>query len=137
MTAPQEIALYRGKKRDDYETKQMNARVQYEYLSYVVPEHERREIDSCAHCGARCYLEGDGVSGSSQAAPAPVTQAGAQRSTSQTSQGSAPLTQGSPKRTRTGLDLLDALKEVQSLKASGLLDTPEAKALKEKIMREQ
>ena len=91
MTAPQEIAFYRGKKRDDYETKQMNARVKYEYLHYIVPEEERKEIDPCAHCGARCYLEGDGAPGSSQAAPAPATQAA----------------QSSSKKMRTGLDMLD------------------------------
>ena len=121
MTAPQEIAFYRGKKRDDYETKQMNARVKYEYLHYIVPEEERKEIDPCAHCGARCYLEGDGAPGSSQAAPAPATQAA----------------QSSSKKMRTGLDMLDALKEVQALKVGGLLDTPEAKALKDKILKDE
>ena len=38
---------------------------------------------------------------------------------------------------RTGLDMLDALKEVQALKVGGLLDTPEAKALKDKILKDE
>ena len=38
---------------------------------------------------------------------------------------------------KTGLQMLDALKEVQALKSQGLLDTPEAKGLKEKILNDQ
>ena len=57
MTLPQEIALYRGRKRDDYETEQMASRVRYLYLKHRIPEDERRDALLCAHCAARLYLE--------------------------------------------------------------------------------
>ena len=58
LTAPQEIALYCGRKRDDYETEQMASRVfRYLYLKHRIPEDERRNALPCAHCGARLYLE--------------------------------------------------------------------------------
>ena len=136
ITAPQEIALYRGKKRDDYETSQMAARVKYEYLSHPVPEAERKETDPCAHCGARCYLEGDKAPSTSPPAALPAPQADSKRNSSETSQTSTALSQSPVKKTRCGLDVLEALKEVAGLKTSGLLDTPEAKALKNKILKD-
>ena len=132
ITAPQEISLYRGKKRDDYETSQIAARVKYEYLSHPVPESERKETAACAHCGARCYLEGGKAAFSFQ----PAALEADPRSSRQTSQASTDLPQSPVKKARCGTEVLEALKEVQGLKTSGLLDTPEAKALKNKILRD-
>ena len=59
MTAPQEVALYRGKKRDDYETEQMGNRISYMHFSYkYVNDKNRVECKPCGLCGARLYLEG-------------------------------------------------------------------------------
>jgi len=47
LTAPQEIALWRGKGRDAYldecETAQMRTRIQYRQLTHTVAPAERRE----------------------------------------------------------------------------------------------
>ena len=133
ITAPQEIALYRGKRRDEYETSQMNARVKYAYLTVSIPEAERKETPPCGHCGARLYLEGVGQM---QAVGAAQTQR-ASSSSAGPSGGvvSSPVVeqiQAPPPK--TGLEIVEALKDVMAMKREGLLDTPEAKRLKAKIL---
>ena len=59
MTAPQTVAVYRGKKRDEYETSQMDERIKYAYFTVTIPRERRSETKPCAHCGARLYLEGE------------------------------------------------------------------------------
>ena len=135
FTAPQEISLYRGRKRDDYETSQMANRVKYTYMSYIIPGQQRKEVDPCGYCGAKLYLEGDSQASSSQTPPPAMPPAGSKRTQAQTSQPSAPGDQGTPKKVKTGMDMLSALKDLQDLKEKGLLDTPQAKGLKEKILR--
>ena len=126
ITAPQEIALYRGKKKDAYETDQMDKRVKYIHLPYGIPQESLREVDPCAHCGARLYLEGStGYVMPSPCTP-PSSSSGVKRDASQVSGvGSQPLVSDG---------VLQKLKEVHSLKASGLLDTPESKRLKDQIL---
>ena len=140
FTAPQEIALYRGKKKDCYETSQMDARVEYAFLTHTIPRKDRQEVDPCAHCGARVYLEGDGgpslPSSSSAGLPQPPAM-GVMTGLAQASQPSAPAAQSPKKKAKTGMDMLSALQDVQALKAGGLLDTPEAKALKDKILQDR
>ena len=53
MTAPQEVSLYRGKQLDTHETRQMAARIKYVRLSHVYDGSDRKEAESCGHCGAR------------------------------------------------------------------------------------
>jgi len=123
ITAPQEIALYRGKKRDDYETSQMEDRVAYASMQYTIPKHMRKEVAPCIHCGARLYTEGlhqnqsGGVKRMHELVEAPTAD--------------PPRT-----KTKTGVDMLQALKEVQELKQTGFLCSPEAKLLKDRILNE-
>ena len=59
MTAPQEVALYHGKKRDDYETAQMSNRIDYIRFTHEFKKNPNvPEVKPCGHCGARVYLEG-------------------------------------------------------------------------------
>ena len=136
ITAPQEISLYRAKRRDEYETKQMHHRVKYMYLSYEIPEALRKETDPCMHCGARLYLEG--VSSSVQVREAlPASSAssssGVKRDHSQVSVECK--TQLSVEaRPKVSDCVVQRLKDVQSLKDSGIINTPESKSLKDKIL---
>ena len=135
ITAPQEVALYRGKKRDEYETGQMDARIKYAYLTHMIPEAQRSDTDSCAHCGARLYLEGDGQP--------QVVQVPAQSSSSSSSGSKRgfelvsamdAVTPPQPVQSKTGLEIVEALKEVVSLKQAGIIDSPEARSIKRKIL---
>ena len=115
LTAPQKIALYRGKKRDDYETEQMASRVKCIRLEHTFEDHEREEADSCGHCGARVYLEGlcaaHATSSSAIAAPT-----GPQPST--------------PKKRRlSAADVVKELTGAKALKDAGLLSSPELRLL--------
>ena len=59
MTAPQEVALHHGKKRDDYETTQMSNRIYYIRSTHEFKKDpDAPELKPCGHCGARVYLEG-------------------------------------------------------------------------------
>jgi hypothetical protein len=133
LTAPQEIALYRGKKRDDYETGQMEARVKYGYLYVPIAAERRKETDPCAHCGARVYLEGDGRPPAAAALQSRSSSSGAKRGHAEVAQGAS---QSQAVRQKTGTEMLEALKEIQALKTQGLLDPVEAKKLKDKILSE-
>ena len=136
FTAPQTISLYRGKKRDDYETSQMDERVKYAYFNATIPREQRHETNPCAHCGARLYLEGD----PEQVVPAPqaALDVQSQSSGSGSRRGHEEVAglgehESRAVRCKTGLEMLEALKEVQALKHSGIIDTPEAKSLKDNI----
>ena len=52
LTAPQEIALCRGKKRDVYETDQMASRIRYVHLKPRFADTVIVDCPPCAHCGA-------------------------------------------------------------------------------------
>ena len=62
---------------------------------------------------------------------------GATRALAQTSQPGAPAAQSPEKKAKAAMDMLSALQDVQALKAGGLFDTPEAKALKDKILQDR
>ena len=121
LAAPQEIALHRGKKRDDYETEQMASMVKYIRPKHTFEDHERKEADSCGHCGARVYLEGlcaaHATSSSVIAAPT-----GPQPSI--------------PKKRR--LSAANVVKEFTCAKAledAGLLSSPELRDLKDRLLQ--
>lgn len=73
MTAPQEVALYRGKLRDEYETSQMNSRVKYIPFRFTFSKQAGvPEVKPCGHCGARVYLEGCDRVSPANAATCPI-----------------------------------------------------------------
>ena len=131
MTAAQEVALYRGKKRDAYETEQMESRIKYLKLSHTFKEEDRVEAKECAKCGAQVYLEGRrapaqgfGVS------PPQATVSGAASSSSR-----AGVPQTAAPQPSTGQGMVQALKDLKELKDAKLLDSPELQRLKAKVLR--
>lgn len=116
MTAPQEVALYRGKRRDECETEQMNNRIAYFHLHHTFVN--RIEAKECGHCGARVYLEGvdSGVAGAASGSGA-------------SGQADFPLA----KKPRLAVDVIQALKDAKDLKDAGLLTSPELQKLKDKL----
>ena len=119
LTSPQEIMLFKGKAVDIYETDQMRGRVRYLMLSHAFEGSARVEVPPCGHCGARFYLEGRSPSGqpreSSNAPPALALEV-------------APR--------KRAHDVVNELATLLSLKAGGLIDSPEAKRLKDKLVAE-
>ena len=136
ITAPQEISLYHGKKRDAYESGQMDRRVKYMRLSYMIPEQNLKETNPCAHCGARLYLEGSEgfASMATQVETSSASSSsGAKRSASQAEVNSGFEEHPSSKASVSD-SVLGRLHEVHALKQSGILDTPESKRLKDQIL---
>jgi len=133
ITAPQEITLYRGRKRDEYETSQTNRRIKYIQLSYTIPEALRKETDPCMYCGARLYLEGvrDIVQDVPEL-PGSSSSSGTKRDHAQVAVGSTQ--QGTQAKPRLSESVVQRLKDVQSLKESGIIDTPESKSLKDTVL---
>jgi hypothetical protein len=131
MTAPQVVSLMRGKKLDKYETEQMGARITYIYLTHAYEEANRIECKPCGLCGARLYLEGSAAN-VGYAMPSRSSSSSAARPPSAVaSDAAAP---SSPKRRRTGVETVGALRDLKTLKDDGLLDTPEFKLLKSKVL---
>jgi hypothetical protein len=135
MTAPQEVSLWRGKKRDDYETEQMNSRIKYRRLTHAFEKKDRVEAEPCAHCGARFYLEG-------RSAPAPATAPATTPSASPasgqpaaSSSGDLAAPQTPQPQPTTGQGMVQGLMGLKVLKDEGLLDTPEFQRLKAKVLR--
>ena len=128
LTAPQEISLYRGKQRDEYETKQMRTRVKYCNITAEIKKEDLKEVDPCAHCAARVYLEGLVTTGQAASSSSGVKRPAEQMGNSSSSQA------GPATRPKTGMEMVVALKELQELKAGGIIDSPQAKSLKEKIL---
>lgn len=133
MTAAQEVALYRGKKRDAYETEQMASRVKYCKLSHTFEKEDRVEAEECAKCGARVYLEGRvppaggfGVVGLPARVSGPASSSGSV---------SAPQTPVPLVSASTGQGMVQALKDLKELKDAGVLDSPELQRLKAKVLR--
>ena len=117
MTAPQEIALWRGKKMDQYETEQMDVRVKYIHLRHTFAESQRVECNPCGHCTGRVYLEGlhkktaTPTAASGMVAAAPVA-----------------------KRVRTGSEVVKELAELVHLHDMGVVDLEELRKLKSMIV---
>jgi hypothetical protein len=130
MTAPQEVSLYRGKKRDDYETDQMASRVKYCKLTHKFEEKDRVEAKECAKCGAKVYLEG-------RAAPTQALTASASQGPEPTA-ATASCNVGAPQtpesQPSTGWRAVQALKDLKELKEAGVLDSPELQRLKAKVL---
>ena len=143
LTAPQEVSLYRGKKRDENETGQMRTRIKCVTLRHTFGEQFRVEAGPCGPCGAKVYLEGCGgaVPGAasssdggghanamlaSGAAHLPVL------SPSLSAEAAASLPP--PKRQRTGADIVHELKQLAELQAAGCIDADEFNRLKAKIL---
>ena len=123
MTAPQEVALYRGKMRDDYETSQMRARVSYIGFTHTFTKQQGMpDVKPCGHCGARVYLEG-------------CVRAGAAAGPSSSSTSPASALPPPAKKTRLAMDIIKALGEAKALKDSGCIGSPELAKLKDKLFR--
>lgn len=119
MTAPQEIALYRGKKMDANEKIQMDNRIKYMHVKHDFTGQERKEVKPCGACGALLYLEG--------CAQAPEQQhAGLAASSG---------SMGTPPNRRRVEDLVNELNSLKGLKDVGLLDSPQFSCLKEKVLQ--
>ena len=131
MTAPQEVSLYRGKKRDDYETEQMNSRVKYHKLTHEFLEKDRVEAEECAKCGAQLYLEGRAPP--AQGFPASASQGSGSTAASAPGNVSAPQTP--TPRLPTAQGMVQALKDLKELKEARVLDTPEFQRLKANVLR--
>ena len=127
LTAPQEVALHRGKKKDEGETEQMNSRIKYRRLTYTIPPGEREEVDPCAHCGARVYLEGRSAGAPPAAQPAAQPGAASSSAASAAPQALAP-------RPTTAAGLVQALKDLKELKDGGLVDSAEFDRLKARLL---
>ena len=132
MTAPQEVALYRGKVRDDYETSQMSSRVSYQGFTHTFKKQKGMpDVKPCGHCGARVYLEGCVPCVPAFAAAGPTSS-----STSPIAPHSLPSAVSQPaKKPRLAVDIIQALKEAKALKDSGCIGSPELAQLKAKLFR--
>ena len=138
LAAPQEVALYRFKKLDVGETAQMRARIKYLQLSHTYADGvDRVECDPCGHCGARLYLEGE-------VGPAPLSLPAA--SVPPASAGvlpppppplPAPGSAPAAKRSKTAKDIIHELAQAKSLKDAGVIDSPELKKLKDKLLKDE
>ncbi len=130
LTAPQEVALYRGKKLDEYEAEQMRSRIKCPKLIHTVEEKDRKEVPPCTYCGARLYLEGR-LNTTAAAAPASQSTAGpaAHQAPSNTSTAPTPQPQ-----VLSGQAMVQALKELKDLKDAELLDDSELQRLKAKVL---
>ena len=131
ITAPQEIALYRGKRIDIGETAQMRTRVKYFQFSHTIPEAERKEVKSCGACGARLYLEGKSVLPEPISGDPPPTAS----SSSHEASHSAVVVPPAAKKAKTAAETVQELKDLKELKDQGLVDSPEFKNLKGRILR--
>ena len=133
MTAPQDVALYRGKLRDDYETAQMSTRVAYIRFTHTFSKQQGvPDVKPCGHCGARVYLEGCGGGPPAIAASAPAS--------SSISPASASVSFPSAispaaKKPRLAMDIVRALGEAKALKDSGCIGSPEFNKLKDQLLR--
>ena len=99
----------------------MASRVKYIRLKHTFEDHERKDADSCGHCGARVYLEGlCGAHATSSSAIAAPT--GPQPST--------------PKKRRlSAADVVKELADAKALKDAGLLSSPELRDLKDRLLQ--
>ena len=128
LTAPQEVVVWRGRKLDQYETDQMNARIKYRKLRHTIAEKYRKEAPPCARCGARCYLEGRASSGS--ASPAQGAAVGGGPAAQQATASASSLQGGH----LTGQGMVQSLKDLKELKDASVLDSPEFERLKAKVL---
>ena len=135
MTAPQEVSLMRGKRVDQEETEQMNARIKYRKLTHKFQGQQRKELLPCAHCGARLYLEGR--TGAVQPPPEDLQQAAQPQPQAASSSAlpAAPQTPPASSKPTTGQGMVQALKDLKELKDAGVLDTPELQRLKAKVLK--
>jgi hypothetical protein len=105
LTAPQEVALWRGKRVDEFETGQMRFRITDLRLHYAYLGAERKEVEPCGHCGARLYLEGC-LEDIAHYNDAPSEQRG------------------------SAVAVIQTMKDLERLTNGGVIDTPELKKLK-------
>ena len=128
LTAPQEVALWRGRKFDQYETEQMNARIKYRKLSHTALEKDRRDAPPCARCGAQLYLEGRASSGSAYPALGAAVVFGPAAHMAPTSasapHGGLPL----------GQTMVQSLKDLEDLKDAGVVNNSEFARMKAKVL---
>ena len=141
MTAPQQVALYRGNRLDAGETSQMETRIHYMHMKHQFEEKDRIHADPCGYCGARLYLEGDvcpwNIAGPSNDGPSSST-AGISTSGSGTQASSAvsPRHQPAPaKKARTAADIVVELTALKALLDSGCIDPTEFDELKTRLLR--
>lgn len=120
LTAPQEVTLKRYGKEVVSEKRQMDSRVLYHYLTYSIPDEDRKEVARCCgHCTARLYLEGKTAPAALQATSGPAES------------GAEPA----PKRRRTVAECVGKLKELKELLDCGALCEAEFADLKAKLLR--
>ena len=120
MTAPQEVALWRGKTIDRGETKQMQNRIKYIYARHEFQEVDRVECLPCGLCGAQIYLEGHTTAGGQQVGVCPVL---------------APPPTAPAKKNLSATGMVTELTALQRLKDAGALSTSEFQDLKAKILK--
>jgi hypothetical protein len=131
LTAPKEIALYRGKVKDEYETDQMSARLEYMYLTFQIPKDSRQKDKPCSHCGCKLYLEGVPV-GEALAAPAAPAAGPAIASSSLAKAAGSSV--AAPQRRYTAVEAMSELTQLKRLKDDGVIDDNEFKRLKQSIL---
>ena len=120
MTAPQEVALWRGKTIDRGETKQMQNRIKYRYARHESQEDDRVECLPCGLCGAQIYLEGHPTAGGQQVGVCLVL---------------APPPTAPAKKNLSASEMATELTALQRLKDAGALSTSEFQDLKAKILK--
>ena len=100
-----------------HETDQMRGRVRYLQLGHAFVGTRRVELKSCGHCGARLYLEG--LTGT-----IPLQgQHGVQMTESKVAM-----------LGKVAKDVVIELGALASLKSAGVIDSPEMKRLKDKLL---
>ena len=153
MTAPQEVELYRGKCRDEYETTQMRNRVSYlRFTQVFIKEEGVPDVKPCGHCGARLYLEGADpwpARVRTSVAPASASSASATSSACIGLAGTATLPASPaastasasgvgappPKKTRMAVDIIKAIGDAKALKDSGCIGSPDFAKLRDQLLR--
>ena len=102
-----------------HETDQMCGRVRYLRLGHAFVGKGRVELKSCGHCGARLYLEG--LTGT-------MPLQGQHRMQMTESKVAMPK--------KVAKDVVNELGAIASLNSAGVVDSPEMKRLKDKLLEE-
>ena len=115
----------------------MRTHIKYFQLRYTMPEEHGKEVKPCGVCGARLYLEGKSAVLERSAAPdhRPSDATSAASSSSSMAQSSSSVILPLAKKAKTAAETVKELSDLKHLKDQGLVDSPNFKNLKDRILR--
>ena len=113
----------------------MRTRIKYLRLRHTIPEEARKEVKPCGVCGARLYLEGKSGVLDHSAVPVHGPNENTNTSSSSSTSSSSNVALPPAKRAKTAAETVKALKDLKDLKDQSLLDSPDFKNLKDRLLR--